>query len=890
MDDPLIRQFISYAGRKLARWKLIEGRNIVHRSLGPGIIRSVQLTKGDLTIRVEFEKAVNSNGSHDRAFGPLGFYEVTKIDLPAPVIEDLYNKRTSSSATKKASKQPDAPTRKNPRKPVDRTKYLIPPPTTKLTVKPIQPSTPDRPAPRFLPNQIVKVRHQPNRRGMIKRARIFAAGEWQYEVFFSFGDEPILRESDLEIYEERPEWGTRDDLLRDLAVVKLRRPLSDNLYALYASRTQFEVYQFKPALKFLANPDQRLLIADEVGLGKTIEAGIIYLELQARIGLERVLIVCPSSLRQKWQDEMKSRFDEEFTILDLAGIKRFLEQYKQYGSAASLRGIVSLELIRRRDLALEMSDVRLGLVIIDEAHHCHNTATLANAVASVLTENADAALLLTATPLQMGNEDLFNLLHILSPGEFDNYQAFLSRLEPNQFVNRAAQILSTGDRAQALKELRKVETTSERRRFKGSPYYKEVVRMLQQDNLTRQELVTVQRRLLELNTLSAIFTRTRKRDVQEKAPLRTARTLPVNFTLAERRFYDQVIEEARQEYLRNHGQGQGSSWVTIMKERQAASCISAMQRRYTRQSWENIEIYPEDEAFEENFATGDTTDDSDSSSFTESSTYVRRALRTNRRLSPISVDSKFEVFWAALKNVLAEDPKTKVLVFSFFRETIDYLQERLTKLNVNVRAIHGGYKVLDRHQIVEDFRENPEIRVLISSDVGSEGLDFQFCDTLFNYDLPWNPMKVEQRIGRIDRFGQESERVRIFNLVIEDTIESRILMRLYNRIEIFKRSIGDIEAILGEQIRELTNAVFSKRLSAREEEERAERAIQNILRQKQEIEEFEKKKLQFLGQEAIFSTTIEHTIESGRYVSEPEVYALVSGYLKDRFPPLPAAP
>jgi SNF2 family DNA or RNA helicase len=98
--------------------------------------------------------------------------------------------------------------------------------------------------------------------------------------------------------------------LRELLLVKLKTPLADHLYGAYASRTEFQVYQFKPALKFLGNPDQRILIADEVGLGKTIEAGIIYLELQARLDLSRVLVICPPALKYKWQDEMRSRFDE----------------------------------------------------------------------------------------------------------------------------------------------------------------------------------------------------------------------------------------------------------------------------------------------------------------------------------------------------------------------------------------------------------------------------------------------------------------------------------------------------------------------------------------------------------------------------------------------------
>ncbi len=747
--------------------------------------------------------------------------------------------------------------------------------------------------PQFEVNQEVVIRSSRDTRGRITRVRQVESGEWYYEVYFSSTDTRNIRECDLLEWKPSECLGNVDDLLRDLALLKLRRPQSDSLYALYASRTQFEVYQFKPAVKFLGNPDQRMLIADEVGLGKTIEAGIIYLELQARLDLDQVLVVCPSSLKQKWQDEMKSRFDEEFEIMDSKRVDRFLIDYASRGNSMRLRGIVSLETIRIRRIAERFTDVKLDLVVIDEAHHCRNTTTLANAVASTLVENADAALLLTATPLQMGQTDLFNLLNILSPGEFDNFSTFQQRLEPNQYVNRAASILATGDRARALQQLRMVERTPENRRFLGNPYYQEVVKLLGKSFLLEQELITAQRRLLELNTLSSIFTRTRKRDIQEISPIRTAQTLTVNFTDEERFFYNQMVEEARQDFESRHWSGMGSGWVTIMKERQVASCISAVLRRRGREY--SIDISDrEDEVFEQEFGFGTEEDNTDweydptepvENGVQSLGDLVTTSLKRIRfKPRQLNYDSKFNVFWEALQQVLLEDPNTKVLVFSFFRDTIDYLKEQLAMNGVSVSAIHGGLKVIERYGIIDEFRENPEIRVLISSDVGSEGLDFQFCDTLFNYDLPWNPMKVEQRIGRIDRFGQKSPRIRIYNLVIEDTVESRMLTRLYDRIEIFKQSIGDIEEILGEQVRALTQVVFSKRLTPKEEEKLAEEAARNILKKKQEMEEFEKNKLQFLGQEAIFNSTIEKTIESGRFVSAVELEALVKGYVKEKCP------
>lgn len=735
--------------------------------------------------------------------------------------------------------------------------------------------SPDRlPAPAFQPGQQVVVRKDPSRRGVVTQKAFLVGGEYQYEVFFSAGQAHTYRESDLALPEAAAKWGRFDELLRNLALVKQNKPLSDNLYALYGSRTQFEVYQFKPALKFLGNPDGRLLIADEVGLGKTIEAGIIYLELQARLALNRVLVVCPSGLRIKWQDELKLRFDEEFVILDTEGLRRFFHQYKQYGENARLRGIVSLEALRREEIAeiIEQERILFDLVIIDEAHHCRNTGTLSHRIASLLSENADAMLLLTATPLQIGNQDLFNLLRILSPGEFDDFGVFEARLEPNQYINRAAQILATGDHPRALAELRKVEKTSQKRRFTGNPYYSEIVRLLGQSFVPRIDLVAAQRRLIELNTLAYIFTRTRKREIAEKAPVRAAFVLPVQFTREEELFYNQLVEAVRQEFALLHG-NLAVGWASIMRERQAASCISAARRRFGELV---DDLNSEEESFFDSAILGEVDPGQVRSHRSGKKNSLLKATAAAR-------DTKFQCFIEALVNVLGEDKHSKVIVFSFFRDTIEYLYEQLGRLGIDALRLHGGFKVPDRQVIIDKFRASPNIRVLISSDVGAEGLDFQFCNTLFNYDLPWNPMKVEQRIGRIDRFGQQSARIRIYNLVIENSVESRIMMRLYERIGLFERAVGDIEAILGDEIRELSKKVYTARLTPEEETRLADQAAGNILRRQQELEEFEQKRLQFMGQEAIFSTLVSQTIESGSFVSDIEVRSLVETYLAEAF-------
>ena len=156
-------------------------------------------------------------------------------------------------------------------------------------------------------------------------------------------------------------------------------------------------------------------------------------------------------------------------------------------------------------------------------------------------------------------------------------------------------------------------------------------------------------------------------------------------------------------------------------------------------------------------------------------------------------DSKFEALKEIIDDVLKKQGK-KLIVFATTIRTLKYLQYRLMLEGVESLMIYGGIK--ERQQIVCRFQMNKDFNILLSSEVGGEGLDMQFCDTIVNYDLPWNPMVVEQRIGRIDRFGQTSEYVYIYNILVKGTLQEKIYGRLLNRIGIFRECIGDIEVIL----------------------------------------------------------------------------------------------
>ena len=197
------------------------------------------------------------------------------------------------------------------------------------------------------------------------------------------------------------------------------------------------------------------------------------------------------------------------------------------------------------------------------------------------------------------------------------------------------------------------------------------------------------------------------------------------------------------------------------------------------------------------------------------------------------IDSKYDAFRTWLQNTLADDVEGGVLLFSHFHATLEYLQNRLTDDGVTSRVITGRTRMLDRDVIREQFR-NGEFDILLSSEVGSEGLDQQHCHRMVNYDLPWNPMRIEQRIGRLDRFGQTAEEIEILNLAVEGTIDAAILHRLYHRIRLFEDSLGMLDPLLGEAMRmvartELNRPLGSQIVPAIDAPERESDGVQTLL-------------------------------------------------------------
>jgi superfamily II DNA/RNA helicase len=381
--------------------------------------------------------------------------------------------------------------------------------------------------------------------------------------------------------------------------------------------------------------------------------------------------------------------------------------------------------------------------------------------------------------------------------------------------------------------------------------------------------------------LSYVFTRTKKKDVETEFPLREARVIRVEFTPAEMDFYNAVTDFVAERFTARYGSSQGISFAVIMPQRQVASCIQAMKESLGDIVKKRIIKPPEED-------NGDVIDPLADMGlpWKLENREISSILRLKESADRIgNIDTKFDRFLEALRKLGKEDSNAKIMVFAFFKKTLEYLRRKLeaTEYSKRVGLIHGDIPTKDREKIIKKFRQSDEIKILLSSEVGGEGLDFEFCNVIFNYDLPWNPMRVEQRIGRLDRYGQQHEKILIYNFSMVGTIDDEILNRLYRRINVFERYIGDLDAILGEEIAELTKDMFNTKLTPEQKIQKIEKVAENIERRQKELEEFERECQKFIGQDEYFNQEVTRILETKRFITSDEVVFLLKIYLKRNF-------
>lgn len=765
-------------------------------------------------------------------------------------------------------------------------------------------------APRFRQHDLVTKRDGDGSVGFVLTPQpSIHAGEYWHRVQFGASQENC-RESDLRPHKQSPSitdllstdaYGGPDAFRRHATAVKLKMQLTDTLYSYGSSRTQLYPYQFVPLLKFIASPYRRILIADEVGLGKTIEAGYILQEEIARGRMARVLIVCPASLRLKWHDELFNRFNHHFEILDAAGARRKIPLGEGERRAAKpLRAIVSLQSIRNEKLieSITSSPSPLDLLVVDEAHHCRNSATLQSKAVSALVEQADSVVFLSATPIQTSELNLFALLNMLVPEEFPSEEGFRQRLRLNQPIVDAETLLRQQgqDRIiQARERLQSLNAASDGAMITENPMFGALLDSLgsdEPDSAARR--VELQEQLSQLNLLSNVFTRTKRRDVNLTVAQRKAVIPEASLTPEEQDAYDTISDFIFEEYQKRHGDGAARLILTTY-QRQLASSLPAAVRKFreaieaTSHSWDSEMDVAEDD--------GQPVDADAKYRPLDDPTFRDIIMSIDCRALEAG-DTKYGLLIQALRNQHAlvangERQSRKTLVFSYFRRSLDYLERRLAADGIRFVRIDGSVKSTpenpdtdERQQRISQFRNDPAIDVMLTSEVGSEGLDFQFCDAMVNWDLPWNPMVVEQRIGRLDRIGQRSPQILIVNLACNGTIEARILHRLYERIGIFEHSIGELEPILGDIVRELEEALFRPRLTdeeqlrvlhAREIAIETRRVMQQTLDQQAGL---------LIGHDEFFRTKLDRIRRFGRYVSGDELRLFANNELKALAPGL----
>lgn len=766
-------------------------------------------------------------------------------------------------------------------------------------------------APRFQVGELVSLRVDRTRQGPVMQILPPVGGRPRYRVFHAPGDMRDYYEEQLVAVPPATDAvssiaaalaGAAHGVLdaatfrARLTAARLSNPQIDHLYALHAARIRFVPFQLKPLLRFLHADQPRLLIADEVGVGKTIEAGLILREMQARQQVGNVLIVCPKALVSKWRAEMR-RFDEQFDVLDGAALRYCRRETDLDGvwPQRYSRAIVHLELLRSENHLLGDSGrhpipglltlsptPRFSLVIVDEAHHLRNPETRSHEIARFLCEASDAVLFLSGTPVHLGSQDLFTLLHLLRPDLFPDWTVFKEMVEPNQYINTAMryvrhpELSPSGDwRDMAAKALEAAGATRwGSQTLRSDPRFSEwLARLRTGDNLTDIERIRCLRDLEEVHTLAHVMNRTRRRDIG-RFTIREPHTVSVPFTPEQEALYRRLIEFRRRMLLQVHDPIV-VRLITDTLERQASSCLPALVPlldHFLRTG---------------RFSAADITDDDEAQGETGDGlppflTQHADELRALAAALPPE-DPKLERLLEIAENSCNAPGPGKLLVFSYFLHTLGYLYEHLLAEGYRTAVITGKTPDVDRESLRDRFRlprEDPDaLDVLLSSEVGCEGLDYEICHRLVNYDIPWNPMRIEQRIGRIDRFGQRSDKVLIYNFITPGTVEERIFFRCFERIGIFRDTVGDLEEILGEAVRDLTRAALDPTLTPEQQDQLARQMTDNVIRVAEEQQRLEDESATLLGLEQAFVDEVDDLIAEGRFVAPAELVQMIDRYL-----------
>lgn len=753
------------------------------------------------------------------------------------------------------------------------------------------------------PDTFVRLRTDPSKAGIVVAGGSVLAGIAMVPVRFSDGKVRQLPAEALEPVPSSPQspvelvrtgaFSAPDHLRHALARIRVSGHLEDMVYSMEAADIDFYAHQFKPVIKLLNAPRDALLIADEVGLGKTIEAGLIWTELRARLEARRLLVLCPKTLRQKWKDELDHRFGADARIVSADDLLELLTstRHQQRGFVAIAgmqalrppRGWKDSETDEDADASpttrlakfLESAtdgDPLLDLLVIDEAHHMRNRNTLLYQLGELINGIASHRVFLSATPIHLRNSDLYSLLRLIDPDTFEFEQTLDRMIQANAPIVKARDLvlMPSSTSAEIISLIEEAQEDDLLSSSRALELLRNDVEGMHLDKAARAEIAA---RLERSNQLANFLTRTRRRDVEGLRVPRVPTAPHLEMHEDERLFYSQISQDVA-EYAATRSANE-RFFLSTAQRLLTSSPAAAAEWWESRYDADEIEEYEDDEE--------SAIDDADPGPGPLTALLGRRARELGMSSRLRQVDTKLTLLLQELGTLWQSEPTAKIVLFSSFKPTLRYLQERLAAKGFPTELLHGSVSE-PRDRILKRFRERPDGCVLLSSEVGSEGIDLQFCWIVINYDLPWNPMRLEQRIGRVDRLGQKRDSVRIINLVYSDTIDDRIYHRLYERLQRGQMALGEFESVLGEPIRQMTVKLLDSGLDENQKLAVIDQTAQALENKALEEKQLEEEAGSLLSHGDYILQRIRETRERHRWLGSDDILVYVRERLERSFP------
>lgn len=600
----------------------------------------------------------------------------------------------------------------------------------------------------------------------------------QYRIYFSDGlrsifsppteiekiNSPVEMIKNLQFDEAH-----RFDLLTEATRLSLAYEY-DHLLSLSSTRTFLEPYQVEAVYKVLSAFKQRFLIADDVGLGKTIEGGMIMKELIARGRGNRILITVPASLQLQWKNEMYERFDENFMIYNSAFVNSLKDSLPKDANVWEHHNkiITSLDYAKQENVKAELRRTTWNLIVFDEAHKLSNPKesgkTQRYKLGESIKDQADNLLLLTATPHNGDSFAFYSIIRLIDPYIFKDPESISPDKLQRVMIRRGKKGIKDSE---------------------GKPVFKD----------------------------------------------RIVKSVPIEYSKKEQELYEAVTEYVKHEY--NLAQKQGNrayGFAMIILQKRMASSICAITKSlknrlekilgkvHTELNEDEIRIlrrYHEGTEGNEQFGMEDfdpveiewlerkletMTLDKTPEEFQIEIDKLKELIKLAEETD---VDTKAETVINFIVETLKKNPKEKILVFTEYKDTLNYLNEKIKGKRIETAIIHGDIKVGQERKAQEDKFKDPNINVMVATEAAGEGINLQFCHIMINNDLPWNPNRIDQRIGRLHRYLQKKD-VYVYNLVTTTTREGKIFLRLIEKINIIEKQLGgSISNILGTLLRDV---------------------------------------------------------------------------------------